>query len=139
MGIFAPIILFLYLAQLNQWGDNPLPFIPFVFITVFFIVLCSLFYKLTVELDGSTLKLTFGIGLIKFKFNTAELEHIEIIKTPWYYGLGIRVTPKGTLYNIQGSKAVMIKFRSKGKSKSILVGSPEPAQLKKALVQIIKK
>lgn len=139
MGIFTPVILFLYLAYANQWGNNPLPFVPFLLFTGLLIIICSLFYKLTIELDESTLKLTYGIGLIRIKLKIDELEHIEIIKNPWYYGLGIRITPKGMLYNIQGSKAVNIKYMGNGKSKSVLVGTPEPERLKKALEENIKK
>ncbi len=137
--IFAPVIIFLYLAYANQWGNNPLPFVPFLVLAVLFVVICFMFYKLTVELDESTLKLTYGIGLIRIKFKIDELVRIEIIRTPWYYGLGIRITPKGMLYNIQGSKAVNIEYTSNGKSKSVMVGTPEPEQLKKALEDNWKK
>jgi len=131
--IFAPLIIFLYLAYVNHWGNNPLPFVPFLVLALLFGVIVAMFYKLTVELSGSTLKLVYGIGLIKIKFEINELERTEIIKIPCYYGLGIRITPKGMLYNIQGSKAVNILYTSNGKRKSIMVGSPEPEQLKKAL------
>lgn len=139
MGIFAPIILFLYLAYANQWGNNPLPFVPFLLLTGLFIIICSLFYKLKIEVDESTLRLTYGIGLIRIKFKIDELKYIEIIKTPWYYGLGIRITPKGMLYNIQGSKAVNIKYIRNGRNKSVMIGTPEPEQLKKALEDNFKK
>jgi len=133
IGIFTSVILFLYLAFSNQWGNNPIPFIPFVAITGLFIVISSLFYKLTIELDESVLRLSYGIGLIRIRFKIDKLIETQIIKTPWYYGLGIRVTPKGMLYNIQGSKAVMIKYLKNGKSKSVMVGTPEPEQLIQAL------
>lgn len=132
-GTFAPIILFLIIAYANQWGNNPLPLIPFLVVTGILVVIGSLFYKLTVELDGSILKLTYGIGLIEIRFKIDNLIETRIVKTPWYYGLGIRVTPKGMLYNIQGSKAVKIKYVSNGRSKSVMVGSPEPERLKQVL------
>ena len=139
MGIFAPVILFLYLAYANQWGNNPLPFVPFLLLSGLFIIICSLFYKLTIELDESTLKLIYGVGLIRIKFKIDKIEHIEIIKTPWYYGLGIRITPKGMLYNIQGSRAVEIKYVSNGKSKSVMIGTLEPERLKQALEDNFKE
>jgi len=138
IGTLALITFFLYLAYANQWGDSPLTFIPFVLIAALFLFLCCLFYQLTIELDGGALKLTYGIGLIKFKFRIDEFERAEVIKTPWQYGIGIRVTPKGMLYNIQGSKAVLIKFSSEEKNKSIMIGSQEPFQLKEAIEKNIK-
>ena len=98
-----------------------------------------MFYKLTVELSDSTLKLTYGIGLIRIKFKIDELLQTNIIRTPWYYGLGIRITPKGMLYNIQGLKAIKIDYTSSGKRKSVMIGTPEPDQLKKALEYNWKK
>ena len=139
MAIFAPVILLLYLVYKNQWGNNPLPFVPFLTLTLILVFICAMFYQLTVELSGSTLKLIYGIGLIRIKFKIDELERTEIITTPWYYGLGIRKTPKGMLYNIQGSKAVNIEYISNGKRKLVMVGTPEPEQLKKALEDNWKK
>nr|WP_299074110.1 hypothetical protein [uncultured Allomuricauda sp.] len=137
--IFALVIILPYLVYANQWGNNPLPSTPFLVLVLIFVVICFMFYKLKVELSGSILKLTYGIGLIRIKLKIDELERTEIVKTPWYYGLGIRITPKGMLYNIQGSKAVSIEYTSNGKRKLVMVGSPEPERLKEALEEHWKK
>ncbi|MEO9512305.1 MAG: hypothetical protein ABJN84_06390 [Flavobacteriaceae bacterium] len=131
--VFGLTIIFINVAQVNQGENNPFPFLVFRVFAFLFVVIGLLFYKLTVELIGSTLKLTYGIGLIRIKFHMDEMQRSEVIKTPWYWGLGIRMTPKGMLYNIQGSKAVKIEYISKGERKSVMVGTPEPEQLKKAL------
>ncbi len=132
----TPIITLLALAYIYQWGSNPIPFVLFVVISIIFIGLTSLFCKLTVILDGSTLKLIYGIGLIKMDFELEQLERTEIIRTPFYYGFGIRMTPQGNLYNIQGPKAVRIVYFKNGKQNSFMVGSPEPDKLKSALDKI---
>ncbi|WP_143155886.1 hypothetical protein [Cyclobacterium lianum] len=131
--IFGSVSIFLFLAFVNQWGSKPLPLTPFLVLELFFVGLGFLFYKLTVELGESTLRLTYGIGLIRITFEMDQLLETEIISTPWYYGLGIRITPKGMLYNIQGSKAIKIDYMRKDKKKSVMVGTPEPGRLKKAL------
>lgn len=131
--IFIPIIGFNFLAYINQWGSNPLPLNVFLIMTAAFILIASLFYKLTVTFDGSMLKLSYGIGLIRIKFHFDKVEAVNIIETPWYWGFGIRITPKGMLYNIHGSKAVEIVYVKNGKQKSVMVGTPEPEQLKRAL------
>lgn len=133
IGIFVPVILFLFLAYVNQWGNNPLPLIPFLVSAGLFVFIGSLFYQLTIELNGSVLKLIYGIGLIRITFKIDRLVAVKTIKTPWYWGLGIRITPKGMLYNIQGSKAVKIEYISNSKSKSVMVGTPEPERLKQVL------
>lgn len=133
IGIFLPILFIFYLAYENQWGSNPIPLDSFKAIVLIFVIIVALFYKLTIEIDGQVLKLSYGIGLIRIKFKIDQLEEVQVIKTPWYSGLGIRFTSKGMLYNIHGLKAVRIIYISNGKSKSVMVGTAEPERLKEAL------
>ena len=133
--LFAPMILFMILSYFYQWGNNPLTLVPFVLVTCLLGIIISLFYQLTIVIKDSELRLIYGIGLIRFRFKIDSLEGIKTIKTPWYYGLGIRLTPRGMLYNIHGSKAVQIKYLTNGISKSVMIGTPEP----KRLTQKLKK
>ncbi|MEM1135923.1 MAG: hypothetical protein AAGI07_08780, partial [Bacteroidota bacterium] len=77
--------------------------------------------------------------LIRISFKIDRLEQAQIIKTPWYYGLGIRMTPEGMLYNIQGPKAVKIRYLSNGRNKSVMIGTLEPEKLNKVLETHFKK
>ena len=124
------ILGFIFLAYLNQWGNNPLPTVPFLILMGLFLFIIPLFYKLTIKIEGTTLRLIYGIGIIRINFRIDELLDVETIRTPWYYGWGIRVTPKGMLYNIQGSKALRVKYRKNGKNKKVMIGTPEPELLK---------
>ena len=127
------VLIFLFLSYLYQWGDNPIPFLPFLLITILFLVVFVLFYKLTIEIRGSELYIIYGVGIIRIVFKIDQLKHVEAIRTPWYYGLGIRITPKGMLYSIQGLKAVRLQFSSKGRHKKVMVGTPEPDKLAQRL------
>ncbi len=133
IAFIVPMIAFLVVLYVNQWGDNPIPFWPFILIASLLVIAVLLFYKLTVEIDANMLKLTYGIGIIKFNFRIDQLSSAEEIRTPWYYGLGIRITPKGMLYNIHGLTAVEIKYFKDGKEKSVMVGTDEPDKLLEAL------
>lgn len=133
ISLLLTAIIFLSLAYTNQWGNRPLPLTPYILLTLLFAGICALFYQLTVEVNGSTLKLIYGIGLIRIKFTIDKLEEIKIIKTPWYYGLGIRITPDGMLYNIQGTKAVNISYTRNKKKKSVMIGTTEPEKLMRVL------
>jgi len=53
--------------------------------------------------------------------------------SPWYWGLGIRITPKGMLYNIQSRKALALRYVYQGKEKEILIGSKDRSQLETLL------
>ena len=127
------VLIFLFLSYLYQWGDNPIPFLPFLLITLLFVVVFVLFYKLTIEISGSKLRLIYGTGIVRFVFTIDQLNRVEAIKTPWYWGLGIRITPKGMLYSIQGLSAVRLEFMSKGRHKKVMVGTPEPEKLAQRL------
>lgn len=130
---FFPLIVLMSLFYIKQWGNEPLTFSLFLFIAGLFLLILALFYQLKVEIEGKVLRLSYGIGLIRFRFAMDTLVETKVIKTPWYYGLGIRITPKGLLYNIQGRKAVEISYLRDGKKKSFMVGSAEPEELKRAL------
>ncbi len=100
----------------------------------FFIIL--LFYRLTVEVHNDHILLKYGIGLIRFKLRMDSIEKTEVIQTPWYWGLGIRITQDGMLYNIHSSKALKIKYRFAQKSKTVLIGSKEPTELENSLREV---
>lgn len=138
-GVFALMVLSLYLIYITQWGTNPLPLAPFLIMLGVFIVLWLFFFRLTVKFNGSILQVIYGIGLITIKLKIDDLVSTKVIRTPWYYGLGIRITPGGMLYNIQGTKAVEIKYISNNKSKSVMIGSPEPERLKSVLDESFRK
>lgn len=90
------------------------------------------FYQLRIQVYSNRIKLTYGIGLnINIKFD--KLLQVDPIKTPWYYGFGIRVTPQGMLYNIQGRTALVVYYESKGKQKKVMIGTDKPEELFKTL------
>lgn len=127
--IFSLIIIQLTLAYLYQLGDKPLPLGVFIALALLFIVLLLCFYQLKIRVDQYGIHVIYGIGLIHIKINPQKIYNVSVIKTPWYYGLGIRFTGKGMLYNIQGLNAIEISYLD-GKQKTALVGSNEPELLK---------
>ena len=133
IAVFAIPIVWLLLAYFYQWGSRPLTKTSLVFSVVLLILIVLLFYRFTVETEQDTIRLTYGIGLIRITPKIDELIRTEVVKTPWYYGLGIRITPKGMLYNIQGTGAVLLEYMHDGKLKTVMIGSPEPEKLKRVL------
>ena len=136
MSLLLGVLVLLTLSVYKPWGNNPIPLTPYLIIAGVFILLILLFYRMTLEIDYPRMKIQYGIGLIRFTFCLDHLQRVEIIHTPWYYGLGIRITPKGMLYNIQGSGAVRIFYQKNGKNKSFMVGTPNPEELKEVLDRI---
>ena len=60
---------------------------------------------------------------------------LKIVKNPFYFGWGIRMIPKGTMYNISGFKAVEIKFRN---SRIVRIGSRNPEKLKQEIEERLR-
>ncbi|GBE00643.1 MAG TPA: hypothetical protein ENH50_04135 [Nitrospirae bacterium] len=95
-----------------------------------------LFASLTVVIDGDTLEIRFGPGLIRKKFLLRDIESCRVVKSPWYYGWGIRLTPHGWLYTVSGSYAVELKMKN---GKKYRIGTDVPKDLEKAIRQSIGK
>lgn len=133
IGLFGIVALFIVLAYWNQWGSKPLSTNPFTVVLLIQIYVLLLFYKLTILVDQSTIQLHYGIALIRIRLKITKLLEVQSIQTPWYYGLGIRITPKGMLYNIQGSNALKLVYQNNGITKKVMLGTPEPDVLKRYL------
>lgn len=136
--IFPMLILiaFLILSYENQWGDTPIPFLATVLTSLAFLIVILLFYKLTITIDEKSITAAFGIGLIKktVLLNNLEFSSIEEIKTPWYYGIGLRITPQGILYNTKPGPA--IKLKSTIGNKALLIGTNDFNKINKILTEL---
>ncbi|CAG5082596.1 hypothetical protein [Parvicella tangerina] len=136
LGILPIVMLYIFLSYYYQWGDQPLSYeYMLIFIGVFGFILL-IFYNLTIYIQGKTIHVKFGIGLIHIKIPIEKLHEAKMVKTPWWYGWGIRVTPQGMLYNVYGRDAVKVNYTGKGKTKTVLLGSAEPEELLKHIKQI---
>ncbi len=99
------------------------------------IFLITTFASLTIEISSEKLRFFFGWGLIGSKYDLAGIQATEVVKNPWYYGFGLRLTPEGWLYNVSGLKAVLVTFKD---GKKIRLGTDEPDKLKETLDSLIE-
>jgi hypothetical protein len=104
---------------------------PVALATLVLILVCALlFYSLTVEVSGESVRISFGPGLVHETFPLAMIRECRIVKNPWYYGWGIRWTPKGWLFNVAGFHAVEIRMAD---GKKYRIGTDEPKELLAAI------
>jgi hypothetical protein len=133
IAVFTLIPLQISYSFFKQ-GQTQLPLSVYIILMIVMIAVLLNFYKLTIKADQSTIQVIFGIGLLNFKIRPKKILKMEMVKTPWYYGLGIRVTPKGMLYNVHGLQAVEItyldakNFNSAG-MKTVMIGTRDPQNL----------
>ena len=90
------------------------------------------FFCLTVTVDAEKLRLRFGVGLIRFTINLADVASVRVVANPWYAGWGIRYMGDGWLFNVSGLRAVEVELKS---GKKYRVGTDEPERLEAALRQ----
>lgn len=89
-----------------------------------------LFASLTVVLWEDLLEIRFGPGVIRKKFHLKDIESCQVVKNPWYYGWGIRLTPHGWLYNVSGPYALEIRMKT---SRKYRIGTDVPHELEEAV------
>jgi hypothetical protein len=89
-----------------------------------------LFSTLTVIVRDQTVEVFFGPGLIRRRISLRRIRDVRTVRTPWYYGWGIRLTPSGWLWNVSGLRGVEIQFDD---GHTFRIGSDEPDRLAEVL------
>jgi len=97
-----------------------------IIVSTISIILLLLFYKLTIIVTDEYVKFSFGIGLIKGKY---ELSKIEKCRPLRYIplGWGIRLRPGVILFNVSGNKAIELEI--KDKKRKVWIGTSAPDEL----------
>jgi hypothetical protein len=99
--------------------------------SVIFLLVYLLFYGMKTEVTENSIRISYGIGLIRKTIKLTNVKSVSVVSNPWYYGWGIRLIPNGWLYNINGSAGVELAF--KDRSRIIRIGSGNASALNKAI------
>ena len=107
-------------------------------------VICALValfqYGLTIKVDETHVRWHFGLGAFRNKIALEKILDVEVVENTKAMGYGMRVTDKGTLYNVSGHRAVELRIKTPWKKdKFILLGTDEPEVLRDVLLERIKK
>ncbi len=128
MGIAGAMILVIFAVA------SELPFASAIVPMAVVALLMLNFGSLTTRIEGSDLHIAFGIGWIRRCIPLSKVVAAEITKTRWYYGWGIRLTPKGWLWNTSGFDAVMLTYDN---GKHFLIGSDDADGLAAAINKVL--
>lgn len=90
------------------------------------------FHRMTVEVTAEEVAVRFGFGLIRKRFRLSDIRDSRPVRNRWYYGWGIRMTPVGWIYNVEGLDAVELSFRD---GRAVRIGTAEPERLASAIRQ----
>lgn len=113
---------------------NTLRSIPLLASSAIILICAILFDSLTVSVSNNFIEVRFGIGIIRKQFAIAKIQSATIVRNKWYYGWGIRLTPRGWLYNVAGLDAVEIRLNN---GKQYRIGTDEPQELHKAINSVL--
>ena len=89
-----------------------------------------LFGWMTIEIDGSRIRVRYGVGLLRKSIPLEIVRAAHVVRNKWWYGWGIRLTPHGWMFNVSGLDAVEIELAS---GRRVRIGSDEPERLARAV------
>jgi len=113
------------------------PLLPLILIVLIFGIAILLFYRLKIQVLDDKIFISFGIGLIWKFIDLRTIARVNIVEIPFFYGRGIRITPKGTIYNLSSSRGIELHFNFS--KRTVRLGSKDPEKLKNQIQQRIKK
>ncbi|MCX2478322.1 hypothetical protein OQY15_04425 [Pedobacter sp. MC2016-15] len=116
-------------------GPEHLPTEVYILLMAIMLGALSTFYKLKVTVDHGVIRLRYGLGLLNFRIKPSKIIKVDIINIPLYYGIGIRMTPVGYIYSVNGFKGVRITYQElkSNKEKVVIIGTNDPEGLKSYL------
>ena len=89
-------------------------------------VMLALFSTLTVVVDDRKVSLEFGFGLLRREVMLADVIAARRVRNHWYAGWGVRVIPRGRLYNVGGLDAVELELDI---GRVVRIGTDQPVAL----------
>jgi len=129
--VMIPLQIMIFYFYINDIGDTPLEANGFLIINLVIFLIYSLFYGMTIRITDESIRLSFGIGLIRKTIQLSQIVTLETVKNPWYFGWGIRLIPNGMLYNISGTAAIELKV--KHTNRVFRIGAKDPLKLKQEI------
>jgi hypothetical protein len=114
----------------SLWFSLDLRHTVLIAVTVMVACLLLLFSTLTVVVGDQAVKLFFGPGLIRRRIPLRRIRDVRTVRTPWYYGWGIRLTPSGWLWRVAGQRGIELAFDDGHRFR---IGSDEPDRLAEVL------
>jgi hypothetical protein len=124
-------VLFIVIA-LALLGEKP--FLGLACIILALILL--LFYRLTIEIYGEVIRISFGIGLIRVNYALADIREARPVRNPWWAGFGIRWLPGYTLYNVSGLRGVELSF--KNSKRKVRIGTDVPEEISRYINEVVQ-
>lgn len=129
--LYSGVIVFIGYLNVLTGFNNPFALAALIVL----LVILKLFSSLTVTVDDKRIKIQFGLGVFPKVFQLKDIASYAVVKNPWYYGWGIRYTPRGWLFNVSGYSAIELQMSN---GKRFRIGTDEPDSLASAISEAMK-
>ena len=137
VAVMLPILIFLIIMLIVIGFNDAVPAIILIFVIITIIICLLIFYKLTINIDDTHVAFRLGAGLVKKKYALKDIAECRPVKNNLLYGIGIRLTSDGWLYNVSGLYAIELTFKNK-KSK-VRIGTDKPEELSETINKLLNK
>ncbi len=128
VSIGSAVILMVVLAFFTtQWLLVP---------AALFLGMYAFFHSLTVDINEGDIHIAFGIGLIRRSISLSTVSSCKVVRTPWYFGWGIRYVFDGWMWNVSGLYSVELTYTNGGHFR---IGTDEPEALAAAIEDFITR
>ena len=125
--IMCGLLLIAFAAGLRAEAQRIFPILA-VAVVITLVLLGS--RRLTVSVSPSEVVVEYTFGWPRKQISRSEIVSAEPFRVPWWYGVGIRLTPKGWLWSVWGFRTVMLTLSN---GKHFLIGTDDPEGLAAAL------
>ncbi len=88
------------------------------------------FRTLRVSVTPTEVELAYALGWPRKRIPRADIESAESFRIPWWYGAGVRGTPKGVMWSVWGFDTVLLTLAG---GRGFLIGTDDPDGLVTAL------
>jgi hypothetical protein len=89
-------------------------------------VMLALFSTITVVVDDRAVRLWFGLRSLRREVMLSDVTAARKVRNHWYAGWGVRIIPRGRLYNVGGLDAVELEMDN---GRVVRVGTDQPDAL----------
>jgi len=85
-----------------------------------------LLYSMTVEVSGQELRWYFGPGFWRKRIVLSEIAHVQRVRIPWWYGIGIKYAAPAWVYLVAPGDAVEVRTVN---GETVRIGTDDAARL----------
>lgn len=112
------------------WREHPDVRLVVLVVLLLLVLTSWTFTRLHTSVVHGTLRKAFGAGWPSREEDLAGVASVRVVRNPWFYGWGIRITPHGWLWNVWGLDAVEIERKNGSRFR---VGTDDPRGLARAI------